>query len=668
MNEDLTLSVKTKGAEDAAAKIKAVNDRVADTGKQGESIGDKLGKAALAITAVGVGLTAYSLGATNSTIAYTKSVSAISRVTGESVTETSRLQYAFQRSGIAADQTTQVFGIFSKKIVDANTNADRASTTLGKLNVATKNADGSTRSFSTVLFDVADKFKTMANGPEKTALAMDLFGRSGKNLIPILSKGADGIKELEAQADKLGITLTGKNVEAVAKYTEAQKKLKDSQTAFTLSVGQTALPMWQKLADFQVKAADTLRALPQPVQQAATAVLAFGGPVATAAGTILQFGSNLTDVSGKSIPQMLQKVPILGGALSALSSSFGSLGSLLANPVVLAIVAVVAAVALLLTYFHQWGPIVDGIRTSVQGFWASLMVVLKPAIDSIKASMIQLQPSFTAMVPVLQWLAQVIAVVLVAAIWVFVGVLAVVATAVTYTVAGIIAAFQWLSNMVGATFALIYAIFTGNWNMIIANLYNYVNTALAIFGGIRGVIGIFQAVFGWIVGFVAGQVNSVLRVIAGFVGIFSNSGEGLVNAFADGISRAFGRVKSVVSGGLSAVRKLLPFSDAKEGPLSDLTLSGRRFAETFATGIDKGAGAIDAAATGALSGLGGGMISPAVNGASRAGVGAQAGAGKQTANYFYGPMTFQNAEAVKEFFSQINANAELASLGVPTNG
>ncbi len=49
------------------------------------------------------------------------------------------------------------------------------------------------------------------------------------------------------------------------------------------------------------------------------------------------------------------------------------------------------------------------------------------------------------------------------------------------------------------------------------------------------------------------------------------------------------------------IRRLLPFSDAAEGPLADLTRSGGSLAETFARGIAARAGAIQAAVQGALA-------------------------------------------------------------------
>jgi hypothetical protein len=51
------------------------------------------------------------------------------------------------------------------------------------------------------------------------------------------------------------------------------------------------------------------------------------------------------------------------------------------------------------------------------------------------------------------------------------------------------------------------------------------------------------------------------------------------------------------------VRNLLPFSDAKEGPLSTLTLSGARMMETLSGGVKAAAPVLRSAAVGALAGV-----------------------------------------------------------------
>ncbi|GJL55820.1 MAG: hypothetical protein NPIRA02_29520 [Nitrospirales bacterium] len=69
------------------------------------------------------------------------------------------------------------------------------------------------------------------------------------------------------------------------------------------------------------------------------------------------------------------------------------------------------------------------------------------------------------------------------------------------------------------------------------------------------------------------------------------SGIGFVDAFAEGLaSRADAGVDAVKSM-VSRIRNFLPFSPAKEGPLSDLDKSGEAFGKTFAEGIRAGGGA-----------------------------------------------------------------------------
>jgi hypothetical protein len=67
------------------------------------------------------------------------------------------------------------------------------------------------------LAKVADRFARMKDGTQKAALATELFGKSGTMLIPLLNKGAKGIAALEAEARRLGITLSQADAEALQK-------------------------------------------------------------------------------------------------------------------------------------------------------------------------------------------------------------------------------------------------------------------------------------------------------------------------------------------------------------------------------------------------------------------------------------------------------------------
>lgn len=96
-----------------------------------------------------------------------------------------------------------------------------------------------------------------------------------------------------------------------------------------------------------------------------------------------------------------------------------------------------------------------------------------------------------------------------------------------------------------------------------------------------------------------------------FTGFFSNlgttfydSGRKIISTFVAGIKSMLSAPAEAIKGALAKVRSLLPFSDAKTGPLSDLTLSGHRVLETFNTGMKQTADLPAKTAEAAFAGIG----------------------------------------------------------------
>jgi hypothetical protein len=84
------------------------------------------------------------------------------------------------------------------------------------MGIQTKSTDGTLRSTRQVLGDVADKFAEYEDGAAKTALAVQIFGKSGADLIPLLNGGSEALDQFDDMARKLGLTLddeTAKNAE-----------------------------------------------------------------------------------------------------------------------------------------------------------------------------------------------------------------------------------------------------------------------------------------------------------------------------------------------------------------------------------------------------------------------------------------------------------------------
>lgn len=85
----------------------------------------------------------------------------------------------------------------------------------------------------------------------------------------------------------------------------------------------------------------------------------------------------------------------------------------------------------------------------------------------------------------------------------------------------------------------------------------------------------------------------IMNALGNLGGLLKDSGRALLAGFTDGITNGFSRAKDAVADGLGAIRRLFPFSPAKEGPFSGrgyTTYSGRALSRDFADAIADEAG------------------------------------------------------------------------------
>ena len=63
------------------------------------------------------------------------------------------------------------------------------------LGISVRDSDGNLKSSEVLLGDIAERFSDMPNGATKAALAMEIFGRSGAQLIPLLNAGREELEK-----------------------------------------------------------------------------------------------------------------------------------------------------------------------------------------------------------------------------------------------------------------------------------------------------------------------------------------------------------------------------------------------------------------------------------------------------------------------------------------
>src|SRR5690606_36333090 len=72
---------------------------------------------------------------------------------------------------------------------------------------------------------LAERISQIEDPTLKAALAMGIFGRSGTQLLPLFASGARGIEMLQAEARRLGLTMSGEDAKAAEEFSDALDRL-----------------------------------------------------------------------------------------------------------------------------------------------------------------------------------------------------------------------------------------------------------------------------------------------------------------------------------------------------------------------------------------------------------------------------------------------------------
>lgn len=161
--------------------------------------------------------------------------------TGIATQDIAGLQLAFRLSGVESGSFATSMAKLSKQVIEGND-------AFKILGVETRNADGSIRSVKDVLYDTADAFAGAEDGAAKSALAMEIFGKSGAELIPLLNGGRDSLQRMDEMARKLGLTMSDETAKAAEEFNDTLDLIGMGSQGVARQVAAQLLPTLQNLA------------------------------------------------------------------------------------------------------------------------------------------------------------------------------------------------------------------------------------------------------------------------------------------------------------------------------------------------------------------------------------------------------------------------------------
>lgn len=283
---------------------KRAEKRMAEMKKEAAELGKTLGVAVVA----GAAAMTYAL---KQSIDAMDGISKSAQKVGTTTEALSELQYAAGLSDVSVEELDKSMAKLAKNAAEGND----AFTAMG---ISTKDASGNVKDTSDLLKEVAGKMANYKDGAEKTALAQELFGKSGADLIPLLNSGADGLAEMAKEASQFGLVVGGDVAKQAEEFNDTLTRIGGVGKGLVQTVAANMLPAFQSLADGLLDSAKN-GGLVERVSSGLTTVLkTLTGAVVFLGGSFNALGKLLGNMAGFLVDTFLDAIGTASNTITGL--------------------------------------------------------------------------------------------------------------------------------------------------------------------------------------------------------------------------------------------------------------------------------------------------------------------------------------------------------------
>lgn len=221
----------------------------------------------------------------------------LAQAVGMPAEQLQKLTYAASLAHVAQDQLSTGLTKLSRNMQKADDDGKDATRAFTALGIKTTDATGHLRNAQAVFDEVADRFSRMEDGAGKTNLAMMLFGKSGAELIPLLNKGAGGIRAYGDELERTGRLLSAEVIESAERFNDSLTRMKGGSQAFGAMIAAELAPSLEKLADSMSTANDKAQLFKEGAESIAIALKGIAWGALAVYGTFGVVGKSIGEVA-----------------------------------------------------------------------------------------------------------------------------------------------------------------------------------------------------------------------------------------------------------------------------------------------------------------------------------------------------------------------------------
>lgn len=281
-----------KGLQQALTRLKSLGSGLQSIGSGMQALGTRT-------LAVGAGIVTPLLAAAKSFAEIGDALDKMSARTGISVEALSELGHAAQLSGASMEDVEGAIRRMQRTLAEARSGSKTALEALAALGLTVEDLQALSPDEQFAL--IGARLNAIQDPAQRAAAAMEVFGRSGTNLLPMLGD----LGQLRAEARRLGVVMSTEDAQAAAALNDGLDRLWATLRSLVVTVGSALAPLLAEWAGRMQELVASARNWLSQNQGLVTSILQLGV-------SLLGIGAALT---------------ALGGTLSALSTAFGAFAS-----------------------------------------------------------------------------------------------------------------------------------------------------------------------------------------------------------------------------------------------------------------------------------------------------------------------------------------------------
>jgi len=305
-------------------------------GRKFKAWGQALTASGMKVFAAGAAMAAPLLGAADAFAKMGAEMQIASERTGVSVEMLSKLKYAAEQNGVPFEALETAAARLSKTLLTASEGSQQTVHALQMLGLNV--ADLAKLSPDQQFIRIAEALSKVQSPTLKSALAMELFGRAGAELLPLMNGGSQGMAALMKRAEDLGLVMSGTDAKAAHEFEQRLSDLWASVKMGVFTIGGSLAPVLRSVTLAITNGVKSVREFIAQHQGLFVAALLVAGGIAGMGAAMVALGVTLS---------------MIGVAMSGIVAAMGAVSAVFAaavSPVGLVVAAIGAGVYALIRF------------------------------------------------------------------------------------------------------------------------------------------------------------------------------------------------------------------------------------------------------------------------------------------------------------------------------